>query len=287
MSSSNSYNSAQRYTPNKKNKLSSYTPIFTGIVFLLIGIKYLSFSIKALSNGENFYFISGLVIFAGFVNAFLFLRKGIALEKIYNNSKYAKAPKIPYKTVAAVMLSLVSSYSAYLGGYSLITSILFFIVMLIGWYLYYGFDPFEDKIDGYESDRSAQRIMNLLIKANEDIDTIRQLAQKSTSSEIKNSMNGMADAFFSIVEHIQNEPDDYDKARKYLVSYLQELTNMSKIYIKLELQNKHQTMKESFLSTLNSSIEKLNNQYEKLMDDDLIDLDIKIEVMKKRLQNED
>ncbi len=287
MSSSNKYTSATRYTPNKKNKLSSYTPIFTGIVFLLIGVKYLSFSIKALSNGENFYFTSGLVIFAGFVTSFLFLRKGIALEKIYNNSKYAKAPKIPYKTVAGVMLSLVSSYSAYLGGYSLITSILLFIAMLTGWYLYYGFDPYEDKIDGYENDRAAQRIMKLLIKANEDIDTIKQLAQQSNNNDIKNNMIKVADAFFIIVEHIQSEPDDYDKARKYLVSYLGELTNMSQTYIKLELKNKHETMTESFLSTLKSSIEKLNQQYEKLMDDDLIDLDIKIEVMKKRLQNED
>jgi 5-bromo-4-chloroindolyl phosphate hydrolysis protein len=287
MSSNNQFTSASRYIPNQKNKAKNFSPIFTGVVFLLVGIKYLSFSIKALSNGENFYFISSLIIFAGFVISFLFLRKGITAQKQYEFSKYAKAPKVPYKTIAAVILSGVSSFSAFLGGYSLITSILLFASMLIGWYLYYGFDPFEDKLDGYDNDKAASRIMKLLIQANQDISTIKDLAIKTRNIEVKNSMNNMANSFSKIVEHIQNEPDDYDKARKYLVSYLGELTNMSSTYIKLESQNKANSMTDSFLDTLQSSIEKLNQQYEKLMDDDLIDLDVKLSVMKKRLKNED
>jgi hypothetical protein len=287
MYSKDNFTSASRYSPNKKNKITNFSPIFTGIIFLLVGIKYLSFSIKALSNGENFYFISSLIIFAGFVISFLFLRKGITAQREYESSKYAKAPKIPYKTVAGVILSAVSAFSAYLGEYSLLTSILLFASMLYGWYLYYGFDPFEDKLDGYDSEKSASRIMKLLIQAKQDISEINELAMRSYNIEIKNSMIKMADSFSKIVDHIQNEPDDYDKARKYLVSYLGELKNMSQTYVKLESQNKATSVVESFLDTLQSSIDKLNQQYEKLMDDDLIDLDVKISVMKKRLKNED
>ncbi|MEA1915697.1 MAG: 5-bromo-4-chloroindolyl phosphate hydrolysis family protein, partial [Campylobacterota bacterium] len=185
------------------------------------------------------------------------------------------------------LLCTVSATSAYLGGYSFIASVTLGLAMFLGWYLYYGFDPREDKIEGYDSTQSAQRIMKLLIQANEDIELIKHSAKSCQSNSIQTAMHAMANAFEKIVLHIEAQPDDYERARKYLVSYLGELRSMSQTYIKLELQNKADEMEESFLSTLNSSVEKLDKQYEKLLDDDLMDLDIKLSVMKKRLENED
>jgi len=288
MPSKKEFNSASRYVPDKqKKKFVSDTPALSGFLFLLIGISYFSFAIKALGRGESFYFLSSLVIFASFITAFILLRRGIALEKIYNDSKYAKAPKYPLKTIAASLLAGVTTFSAYLGEYSLFSSLMLGASVLVGWYLYYGFDPRKDKIDGYDNSKSAERIMKLLLQAREDIDSIKNSADKLENGEIQNSMQDMAKAFEKIVKHIEDEPDDYDRARKYLVSYLAELKSMSDTFVKLDARGKSQEMKASFLETLRESVHKLDSQYEKLLDEDIVSLDIKLSVMKKRLENEE
>jgi 5-bromo-4-chloroindolyl phosphate hydrolysis protein len=288
MPSKREFNSASRYVPDKqKKKFVSDTPALSGFLFLLIGVSYLSFAIKALGRGESFYFLSSLFIFASFVIAFVLLRRGTALEKIYNDSKYAKAPKYPLKTIAASLLSGTTIFSAYLGEYSLFSSLMLGASVFVGWYLYYGFDPRKDKIDGYDNSKSAERIMTLLVQAREDIDSIKKSATELDSGEIQDAINATATAFEKMVKHIEEEPDDYDRARKYLVSYLGELRIMSETFVKLDKRGKSESMKTSFLDTLNESIKNLDIQYEKLLDEDMVSLDIKLSVMKKRLQNEE
>lgn len=288
MPSTKEFNSASRYVPDaQKDKFVKDTPLFTGFLFLLIGITYLSSAIKALGRGESFYFLVSLAIFAAFIAAFVLLRRGIALEKIYENSKYAKAPQYPLKTIAAALLSVATTLSAYLGEYSLFSSLMLGASVLLGWYLYYGFDPRVDKIEGYESSKSAERIMALLLQAREDIDSIKKSAQRLNDLELTEAMHKMAEAFEKIIKHIENEPDDYDRARKYLVSYLGELRSMSETYVKLEARGKSEEMRVSFLEALQESIKKLDRQYEKLLDEDIVSLDVKLSVMKQRLQNEE
>ena len=219
--------------------------------------------------------------------SFIFLRRGIALEKIYHTSKYAQSSKYPNKLIGAVFLATATTMSAYFGSYTLFSAILFGLSVFIGWYLYYGFDPMEDKLEGYESDKSAKRIMKLLSQANKDIESIRTDAMKANSSQIMILIHDMADEFDKIVQHVTEEPDDYDNARRYLVSYLGELKSIIVTYVKLEDESRSQEIKDIFIQTLQTSIEKLKKQYTKLLDDDILDLDIKLSVMQKRLQNEE
>jgi len=275
-----------KYKPNQ-NKLKQNLPFLTGALIIIFSMDYLAFAFLALGGGESFYFLVSITLFAMLIASFLLLRHGVALEKIYNKSKYAKSSKIPYKTVGAVLLSSATLISAYLGSYTFVSSLMLGISVLVGWYLYYGFDPMQDKIEGYESSKSAQRIMKLLLRANEDISTIKKCANEINSEFVASLMLEMADAFDKIVQHIEDEPDDYDRARKYLVSYLGELKSMSETFVKLDAKHRTEEIQKDFIETLESSIEKLEKQYEKLLDDDLLDLDIKLSVMKKRLENEE
>ncbi|RUM62189.1 MAG: hypothetical protein DSZ03_07235 [Sulfurimonas sp.] len=288
MSFNKEFRSASRYEPHQnQSKIQQYTPMVKGVLFLLIGVNYLSFAIKALGRGESFYFVVALGIFAVFVASFVLLRRGIALETIYKNATHAKAPRYPLKTIAGSLLAGVSTLSALLGGYPLLSSLMLGGSVMLGWYLYYGPDPRHDKIEGYENSRSAERIMKLLVQADDDISVIKKSAERSGSTLIRNSMLQMAEAFEKIVKHIENEPDDYDRARKYLVSYLTELRQMSEAFVRLEQRGRSDEMREAFLDTIDSSIDKLDRQYERLLDDDMLGLDVKLSVMKKRLESEE
>ncbi len=285
---SSEFNSASRYKPSEqKDNILKYTPMLTGVLILLIGVNYLSFAIKALGRGESFYAVVGLGIFGAFVAAFVLLRRGIALEAIYDNARYAKAPRFPRKTVAGGVLAISSALSAYLGEYSLISSLVLGGALFLGWYLYYGLDPRRDKIAGYDNSRSAERIMSLLVEARESIDSIKRSAEATASRELDDLMKSVAGAFETMVTHIEEEPDDYDRARKYLVSYLGELREMCEVYIKLEKHDRAEEMREAFTQTLTNAKQTLQKQYEKLLDDDLLGLDVKLSVMKQRLEHEE
>jgi 5-bromo-4-chloroindolyl phosphate hydrolysis protein len=153
--------------------------------------------------------------------------------------------------------------------------------------MYYGFDPFKDKIVGYKNPKSAERIMQLLSQARKDIQSIKKNAMQLQDIELQDAMQQMSAAFEKIVKHIENDPDDYEKARKYLVSYLAELQSISETFVKLKKQNRATELREPFLDTLKSTIEKLDRQYDKLLSDDMMALDIKLSVMKQRVENEE
>jgi 5-bromo-4-chloroindolyl phosphate hydrolysis protein len=167
------------------------------------------------------------------------------------------------------------------------SSLMLGVAMLLGWYLYYGFDPREDKIEGYDSHKTAERIMTLLVQANADVSMIGNCAQQTASLPLEKLMQECATAFKKIIKHIEEEPDDYERARKYLVSYLGEIRSMCQAYVKLESRGRSDEMKAAFQQTLQSSIEKLDKQYERLIDEDMVDLDVKLSVMKKRLESEE
>lgn len=276
-------------TKEQSKKIKKYTPFFAGFFFLIIGFNYLFFSIGALVAGEIFYFIASMTIFTFFAGAFVLLRRGIAIEKIHNSTKYekyAKVPLVPLKAIAGILISSASAFSAYLGGSSFVVSVLLGGVMLLGWYLYYGFDPKVEKVKIIATGKTSKRVTNLLNEAYKDINTIRQNASRCTSSRVKQMMFKMAIGFEKLVDHIQNEPEDFERVRRYLVSYLSEIRSMSEIYVKLEVKDRAYEMQDSFVDMMQSSIKKLDIRYDNLLEEDIVELDVKLSVMKKRLKNE-
>ncbi len=257
---------------------------FSGSFFIIIALDYLASTFKALGMGKNFYFILNFALFFLVVFAFVFLRKGLDAELDTTKNKLLSSTKYQYKTLGAVLLSVATSISAYYGSYSFISAIILGLCVFFGWYLYYGFDV---KLDNHKVTKSSKRIENLLIVASKDIEDIKSYAEGLESSDASLLMYKMANAFEDIVEHILNEPEDYDMARKYLVSYLSELKSISKIFVKLDKNERTQSVEDEFVEILKNSIDKLKQEYKKLLDDDILELDIKLSVMKKRLKYEE
>ena len=257
-----------------------------GVFFLFIALDYFTFALLSLGAGKVFDFLLALGLTALVLLSYVLLRKGERAQRIYNQSKYAKAPPYPFKLIAAVLLSCATAVSAYFGEYGLPGALMLGVSVFGGWYLYYGFDVLKDKLGGYGSDAAAQRIMTLIAQSQKKVDRIRSFAKKLRTQKIAKKMQEVADGFEKIIEHVAAEPEDYEMARRYLVSYIGEIESMSETFYKLDTHAKGAAIQESFYELLEESTEKLGRQYHKLLDDDMLDLDIKISVMKKRFQGE-
>lgn len=262
-------------------------PLLLGAFFLFIALDYFTFSLISLGAGKVFSFLLSLGLMGAVLLSFVLLRKGEKLHLEYKNSKYAKAPLYPLKLIGALLLSIATTLSAYFGEYDFMGSMMLGASVFGGWYLYYGFDVTEDKLAGYSSDAAAQRIMTLIVESQKRVENIRSYSRALPSKDIGVRMQEVADCFSKIIEHIELEPEDYDVARKYLVSYLGEIETMSEIFSKLDRNNKSAEMQKSFRELLEITRERLNKQYDKLLDDDILEFDIKMSVMKKRFKGEE
>ncbi len=288
MPAQDKFNKAKRYRPqDKEQSMQKFAPMMTGALLLIIGVNHLVLAIRALGKGESLCFLIAAFIFASYVGAFVMLRSGLAHERIYDNAVHAKAPKWPLKSIAGGLLAFATFLSAYLlGEYPFSASIALGISVMVGWYLYYGLDPRVDKLEGFGSDKTAERVLRLIVDAHGDIDYIKKTAGSIHDEQVRMPMLQMAEGFERLVRHVENDPDDYERARRYLVSYLGDLRTMSETYFKLESAGRAQEIKTTFLDALEESVSKLDRQYDKLLDDDVLYLDIQIAVLKKRLESE-
>jgi predicted amidohydrolase len=61
-------------------------------------------------------------------------------------------------------------------------------------------------------------VITLILESQKKIESIEGYAKELYSKDIADLMQEMAVGFSKIVEHVEYEPDDYEIARKYLVS---------------------------------------------------------------------
>lgn len=281
------FSSARRYRADKDKSDPKPKPSFLlGLFFLFIALDYFTFALISLCRGNVSEFLLSLGLTVAVLLSYILLRKGEQADLAYKQAKYAKAPHLPRKLIGAILLSIATTTSAYFGAYGFVGALMLGGSTLFGWYLYYGFDITEDKLEGYGSDAAAQRIMTLIVESEKRVAHIRALSKGLHSLEVASQLQEVASGFTKIIDHVALEPEDYDVARRYLVSYLGEIESMSETFYKLDIEDKSASMKGSFLELLNETAEKLTIQYDKFLDDDMAELDIKISVMKKRFQGE-
>ena len=107
-------------------------PLFLSVVFALFGL-----NVKA--------FLFNTLAFVMMYATFIVAKKGFLQQDEYEEAKLAKAPKTPYKQIAASMLAVTVFFTAYIAGNkALFESLFLSLISFVGFWLYYGFDPKKD-----------------------------------------------------------------------------------------------------------------------------------------------
>jgi len=118
-----------------------------GLLLYILPLPILLTLFLALLNGDFIAIVTNGVAYGLFLLGATTARKGFLIEKEYKDSTLAKAPKIKYKSISAVILALALVFTSYFcTSNGLFLSILLGVVSFIGFYPYYGLDPKVDKI---------------------------------------------------------------------------------------------------------------------------------------------
>ena len=278
---------AKRYSPDT-NAVGQLRLGLKGILLYVMPMPVLLAAVISLVNGNFWLTLINGGAFAAFMLAAVIARHGFKVEHQYNHKKLALAPRTPFKTVAALLLSITTGVTAWLAAdYGLFSSILMGGVTLLAFYLCYGLDPRRDKTGNIGLGVSAEEVFEALEAANIKIDAIESARTNINNAKFDQHLDRIISKARNILEVIENDPTDLPRARKFLKVYLDGTQRVTESYAKTH-RNEATTVEldSNFANVLNSIESTFDEQHEKLKKQDRFDLDVNIEVLETQLKRE-
>jgi len=277
---------ATRYDP-KNQILNTVKTGIKGTLLFLMPLPVLIAAVIHLVKGNTVSSLTAGALFAGFMIAATVARHGFKLENKFKQKKLAKAPGTPFKSVAALLLSVTTGLTAFLlSDYSLLGSILMGGVTMLGFYLAYGMDPRRDKTGNISLGVSADEVFEALEAAEIKIEIIETARKNIHNIDFDQHLKRIISKARGILTLIEEDPKDLTRARKFLKVYLDGTARVTESYAKTHSRDATTAVLDSdFLEVLNSIETTFDEQHKKLLENDQFDLDVKIEVLKTQLKN--
>ncbi len=215
------------------------------------------------------------------------LRKGIAAEKNYLDKSITKAPKWPLKLLAAIMVAITTTGIALMGAeHSFLVSICFGLGAFAGMFLFYGFDPHQEKMVAGSHGYSVEEISQTIDEAEQRISGIELANKQIHNVNFNQRIRRICEYAEEILTMLEEDPGDIRRARKFLNVYLDGALKVTEGYA--DMQRKHQSEKlsDNFDNVLQTIESVFFEQKQKLLEDDVLDLDVQIEVLTAQLKHE-
>ncbi|MEQ1637670.1 MAG: 5-bromo-4-chloroindolyl phosphate hydrolysis family protein [Methylococcales bacterium] len=283
MNTPNIHRAPQRYIKKPKPWFSS-----SGLLLTILPFACIPATIAAFSKGN----LPGIIINAGGYALFLFaanlMRRGLNAEQAYETKRVTPAPKWPLKTLAALLVAFATFVIAWLGAHNaLLVAITFGSGAFLGMYLNYGFDPRTEKNilggHGYTTEEITQTIG----EAEKVILSIEAANNQIRNAEFNKRIERICDTAKNILVELEANPAAIRRTRKFLLVYLEGASKVTAGYASTHKQIiLNNDLEQNFRNVLDSIETVFKEQKEKLLEEDLFDLDVQMEVLATQLKNE-
>ena len=203
---------------------------------------------------------------------------------MYTQKSVAKRPP-PLKILSSIFLGLGTAFiTLFAGGESFIISAFLGITSMIGFYLYYGFDPIRAKSIETQYGITTERVIEAIDKANAKIENIETLSSTIEDKRLHVKVESASLKAQEIVQQLEKNPASIWKARKFLYVYLDGIVSVLEDYSKI---SKKHTLDDATKINLYMLFDKADNTFhnelENLGHEKLVDLSINMEVLSQRL----
>lgn len=256
-----------------------------GVLLYLFLIPLFIAVILALLQTNIHAFLLNSLAFALFYATAKLSTKGFAQESEYLHSTLTKAPKIPYKTIAAFMLGGSTFFSAWVAGdKSFISSLFLAVIATLGYYLYYGFDPKKDKLDNL-GDVSAAFVLETIGEAKTKLSNIEKHMDQIEDRLLHGKLDIAMTKANNILDTIQEDPKDIRVARKFLIVYIDGIAKVTDSYVAMDEEDIHSDTKEKLYGLMDDLDSRFDKELERLKNNNQFDLDVHIDVLKEQIKH--
>ncbi|MEM7378663.1 MAG: 5-bromo-4-chloroindolyl phosphate hydrolysis family protein, partial [Pseudomonadota bacterium] len=200
-----------------------------------------------------------------------------------------RASVVPYKALGAAVLSTGVFVAAWWGtGFGVLQSLLFAGVAAIGHTLRYGTDPSRKFADAPAVGVTAEEVLDVIDEAEARIESIESVAASFRNTDLRARLLRIADGARTVLDIIEEDPRDLRRARKFLKVYLDGAQQVTTGYARAQAlaAGSELALSDNFRRVLDTIESVLEEQRSKLLENDLHDLDVKIEVLQLQLEKE-
>lgn len=274
--------SAKRFTGDT---LRQYSP--RGLLLYLLSFALIPAIIIGLIKGHVLTVIVNASAFALYCLAAIWLRKGLQAENPRPQDRLQKPSKWPLKLLSAVLVTLTTGLLATLGAQqSPMMAALFAGGAFLGMYFSYGFDQRNSKPIMAAQGYSGDEIRKTLADAFAMIKDIELSNHKIKHTELNQRIDSICRIADSIITELEADPRGIRRARKFLNVYLENVKQVIQGYAHTHHQSSSQALEHNFRQALETIESAFQEQQQKLLEEDLFDLDVKIEVLTAQLKRE-
>ena len=256
-----------------------------GILLYLFLIPLFLSVILALLQMDIKLFLLNSLMFGLFFLLLKLSNLGFKQELEYQNTTFTKAPKVPYKAISAFLLGGATFLSAMMfTEKTLIASLFLGAISVLGYYLYYGFDPKEDKLENL-GDISAEFVLETLSEARTKLLNIEKHIDKIEDTFLHQKLNVALQKAKKILEVIQNDPKDIRVARKFLIVYIDGVAKVTDSYVAMDEVDIMSDTKEKLYALMEDLDIRFDKELQRLKNNNQFDLDVHIDVLKEQIKD--
>jgi len=273
---------------NRNHKTAARRPLTGGFLLYLFSAILLIALIKSLNSGQTINFLAGAISFLTMLVGAWSVRKGLFYEAEAAMRKWNRSTRVPWKVTGAVLVGVSTAVaSLFMVGQPLIISIGAGIGAIAGAMLCYGLDPQYSNPDAVSTlGVTTDEVVEALEEAETKITSIENAARSIHELELKDRLRKITDKAREILDVIEEDPRDLRRARKFMKVYLEGAEKVTNGYVKMHPGAKDAKLDNNFRNVLITIENVFTEQHTKLMENDVLDLDIEIEVLQAQLKHE-
>lgn len=279
--SGESFTSAQRVTksPGRVAFGGSLLFIFPIPLFMAVAV--------SLGRGDFTGVVGNALAAILFLIGALTMRKGLHAERVYNARKVATAPKLPLKLTASIIVGIGAALAAKIGAdHGFLVAVCFGVGAAVGCVLAYGMDPQKEKVAKAGYGYTTAEIVEALEDAEQKVRKIESARHHIHNQELKERLSRIAASARKVLSVIEDDPRDLRRARKFMNTYLEGARKVTEGYAKTHKKTHSNELEASFRNVLVTIEEVFDEQYQRLLQNDVLDLDVQIEVLATQLKRE-
>jgi len=259
-----------------------------GILLFLLPLPLLAVIVRDVFRGTTETLLPSVIAAAMYFYGAWLTRRGLSIEKKYQKRKISVPPTLPRKLIGAALFGIATYIvSRYVRQKDFLFAALMGVGAFFGLVLAYGIDPNKEKSsintpDGY----STGDVVAALEEAEAKILDIENARRQIRNLELKKHLHIITGQAREILGIIEEDPKDLRRARKFLHTYLNGAKRVTEGYVKATRHNDHAELSDNYKEVLQSIETVFAEQKQKLIENDVLDVDIQIEVLNTRLERE-
>lgn len=228
-----------------------------------------------------------VVGFLAMILAAVLTRRGIHQDLEAAQRPLTAGRRRPLKALAGAVLALATGFTAFAAvGSNIIVALAYASLAAAGYFMVYGADTSSRLVLRGSRVADSEEVRGILAAAYQRLDALEQAARSLANREFRERLGEISGVVRKILSAIEEDPNDLRRARKFLNVYLDGAQQVTVQYLRAESFANSPEREQSFRTLLVDIENTCHAQYERLLQHDVLDLDVQIEVLSARLRHE-